>query len=155
MRAIYRYDGTIKQCGDYPEDITAEITANQAANRPLYRVNPNTKEVYLAPTCDPRFINIIDGVLIGLPIEEQNAILAKEQQAALTQQVFDGDQVELNKRNTILQAEEDRVSSLKETLDGIDIKSIRAIREYIIARGDAPKDLLNYELEAVSKRGEL
>jgi hypothetical protein len=95
MRAIYRCDGTIKLCGDYPEDITAEITQEQEDNKCLYRVNPNTKEVYPAPVCDPKYTKIIDNVILEMTSEEkadvdaaEAAILARQARAIAKSQAI-------------------------------------------------------------------
>jgi len=43
-------------------------------------------------------------------------------------------------------------AKIRECLQKIDINSIRAIREYIISKGDAPQSLIDKEALAVAKR---
>jgi len=77
MRALYRWNGTIKLCGDYPESISASITQDQANNKELYRVNPNTKAVYAIPTCDLKYRKVIDNVILEMTTAEKAVVDAE------------------------------------------------------------------------------
>lgn len=50
---------------------------------------------------------------------------------------------------------EQAAQAIKDKLAAIDIASVRAIREYIAAKPDAPKELKDREAEAVVERGKL
>lgn len=183
MRAIYRYDGTIKGLTDSTK-FGAVITEEQYANKTLYRVNPNTKEVYLVPTCEARFIRIVDSVITEFSAEEKAAILAAE---AAREAARIAQQIEYREQEAIRMAQEEvlaaerkiqeealaaerkileeaqeienkeriRVETLKREMADIDTKSIRGIREFILTLQDAPERLKIYEADAEKKRAEI
>lgn len=98
MRAIYRSDGSIKLCGDYPADISAAITQAQADNKELYRVNPNTKTVYALPTCAAKYQKTVDNVILEMSAAEKSAVDAADYFKALPyyyKKTVDGVMVEM------------------------------------------------------------
>lgn len=61
------------------------------------------------------------------------------------------------KTNEITQAEYNDIvnAPVKQVLADIDIKSVRAIREWLVKQADCPEFLKTYESQAITKRGEL
>jgi hypothetical protein len=79
MQAIYKPDGTITQVYDealhrHDSLLTIDLTAEQAENISLYRVNPNDMALYLTPTCDKKYQKVIDNVIIEMTQEEKDFV---------------------------------------------------------------------------------
>jgi len=87
MEAIYRPDGTIKKVYDekdhrHPGLLTIKLTNQQAKNPELYRVDPNKVELYLVPTCERKYIKVVDNVMLEMSKEEKTAVDAEEARIA-------------------------------------------------------------------------
>jgi hypothetical protein len=106
MECIYRPDGSIKKVYDerfhnHPGMLTARLTDEQATVilagvgdilklgdtyvAPI-RINPNTKEAYSLPTCDGKYIKVVDNVYLEMNVDEKavvdEAIAAQEARRA-------------------------------------------------------------------------
>lgn len=146
MQALFATDGTIRKVYDealhrHPENIVANLTQEQAENIGLYRVNPTTKEVYLIPTCDEKYIKTIDNVLIEMTAEEKAAVDFAALPSRYKHEV-DGVLVEMTTEEKAAvdldEAKAEKEREINQELREIDIASIRFIREWLTAREDAP-----------------
>jgi|GEM_PF-1965241 hypothetical protein len=107
------------------------------------------------PSCTDLQIVQDDGVkLIGGVATQMWSIVDKFE----TQEEIDTYFAEVKKQKAIAMAqdEKDKIARIsyqaKEKLKELDFKSIRAIREYILSKNDAPQYLKNYEIEAAVER---
>jgi exosome complex RNA-binding protein Rrp42 (RNase PH superfamily) len=89
MQAMFNADGTIRKVYDeslhrHPESTTVNITQEQANTIALYRVNPQTKELYLLPTCEQKYIKIVGNVFLEMSTEEKAVVDNQITQQAAT-----------------------------------------------------------------------
>jgi hypothetical protein len=122
MQAIYSEDGTIRQVYDealhsHDRLLTIDLTAEQAANIELYRVGPNTVELYLVPTCAEKYQKVVNKVILEMTQAEKDFVelpqrhkkliddelvemsLAEKAQVDVTQKRF---QIEADRDNQLL-----------------------------------------------------
>jgi hypothetical protein len=138
MQAIFNPDGTIRKVYDeaqhrHPASMTVDLTQEQAENIAAYQVNPQTKEVYLVPTCEAKYRKIVDNVILEMSAEEKATVDETENSAA------------------VAAAEAAIIANLRE----IDVSSIRAIREFLVTLPDAPQHLQDHEEQAKIERAKL
>jgi hypothetical protein len=123
MECIYNADGTIRKVYDekYHNHIgllTAKLTEQEAMAVEAYRINPNTKEAYIVPVCDAKYIKNIDNVLVEMDEKEKAALDAKEADALVTATLVDAEMRAKIEEPTPLELLEKRVKELEDKLGG-------------------------------------
>jgi hypothetical protein len=79
MQAIYKPDGTIGTPYDEAQHshdslMTVNLNAEQAANIEMYRVNPNTAELYLVPTVGEKYQKTVNNVILEMTQDEKDFV---------------------------------------------------------------------------------